>query len=159
MLLKTTRFGDLEIDPESIITFTQPIIGFLEYRRFVLLPGPPDSKLTWLQSTDAQELAFLLMDPRQVVPDYLVPLSQHDLTELAATSLDDLEVGTLLVVPADPSKVRTNLKAPILINIKHRLAKQIVLDRSDYPIQFFLAQADRGAQGAQKEVSHARSDA
>lgn len=159
MVLKTTRFGDIEIDPESVITFTQPIIGFLEYRRFVLLPGPPESKLTWLQSAEAPELAFLLMDPRQVVPDYKVKLTQHDLSELAATDVADLEIGTLLVVPADRSKVRTNLKAPILINIKRRLAKQVVLDGSDYPIQFFLAQADGGERKAQKEVSHARSDA
>ena len=40
MRLETTRFGEIEIDEQSTITFTQPIIGFQEYRRFVVIPGP-----------------------------------------------------------------------------------------------------------------------
>lgn len=160
MELKTTRFGVLEIDPESVITFTQPIIGFQEYRRFVHLPGPPDSFVSWLQSVDSEELAFLLMNPTHVVPDYTVALTQHDLTELAASGLDELEVYTLVVVPEDPAKVRTNLKAPVLLNPKHRLGKQIVLEKSDYPIQYFLAQGKQEGEGSpQREVSNARSDA
>ena len=141
-------------------SFTQPIIGFQEYRRFVHLPGPEDSVVSWLQSTESPDLAFLLMDPRHVVMDYQVSLSQHDLAELAASSLEEVSVFTLLVVPEDPSKVRTNLKAPILLNFKHRLGKQTVLEKSDYPIQFFLAQAKPQAQGQQQEeVGNARSDA
>lgn len=159
MPLSTTRFGVLDIDPDTVITFTQPIIGFQEYRRYVRLPGPDNSRIIWLQSVDSGELAFLLMDPRQVIPDYTVTVTPHDLTELAAVTVSDLEVYTLLVVPEDPAKIRTNLKAPILINPKHRLAKQLVLDQADYPIQYFLAQAKGAVQNRQKEVSNARSDA
>jgi flagellar assembly factor FliW len=148
MRLSTTRFGDLEIDPDEIVTFTQPIIGFQEFRRFVLLPGPPGSSLCWLQSTDSGELAFLLMDPRQVIPDYSVPLSPHDLSELAASGAEELDVYSLVVVPEDASKIRTNLKAPIVIHRKLRLGKQMILDRSDYPIQYFLTQAKRGEKQA-----------
>ena len=158
MQLDTTRFGILEVDPNAVVTFTQPIIGFQEFRRFLLFAGPPDSGVHWLQSTDSGELAFLLTDPRQVIPDYRVPLGQHDLGELAATTVADVDVFTLLVIPEDKSKVRTNLKAPILINPKQRLGKQVVLDRSNYPIQFFLAQAGPKAQEP-REVSNARSDA
>ena len=158
MELRTSRFGVLEVDPEAIITFTQPIIGFQEYRRYVQLPGPPDSLVTWLQSTDSGDLAFLMMDPRHVVPDYAVALGAHELSELAVSRVEELEVYTLVVVPENPAEVRTNLKAPIVLNPKQRLGKQVVLERSDYPIQFFLAQAKAGAQDRQ-EVSNACSDA
>ncbi len=141
MQLQTTRFGTIEVDPESVITFTQPIIGFQEYRRFVLLPGPPNSGVCWLQSSESGDLAFLLMNPADLIPEYSVPLGQHELAELAASKSEDLEVYTLVVVPEDRTKIRTNLKAPILVNRKHRLGKQAVLERSDYPVQFFLAQA------------------
>lgn len=158
MQLLTNRFGTIEVDSESVITLTQPIIGFQQYRRFVLLPGPESNKsLKWLQSTDSGELAFLVMDPRAVLANYEVELSSHDLMELAADSLDELEVYTLVVVPPDPTQVRTNLKAPIIINTKRRLGKQAVLDRSDYPIQYFLARS-RQASDAPQEVVHARSD-
>lgn len=158
MQLRTTRFGDIDVADGSVVTFTQPIIGFQEYRRFVLLPGPEDSAVTWLQSTESGELAFLLMNPVDVVPDYKVPLGKHELAELAVSTPAELAIYTILVVSDDVSKVRTNLKAPILINAKQRLGKQTVLERSDYPIQFFLAKA-RDAATPPEEVSNARADA
>ena len=158
MQLQTTRFGTIEVDSESVITFTQPILGFQEFRRFVLLPGPPDDMLVWLQSVDSGDLAFILMDPRAVVPDYDVDLRPHELAELAVSTKDEIDVYTLVVVPQDKSKVRTNLKAPILISRKHRLGKQTILDRSNYPVQYFLAQA-QGAREPSQEVGHARTDA
>ena len=158
MELQTTRFGAISIDNDAIITLTQPILGFQEFRRFVLLPGPEGSLVKWLQSVDSGELAFIIMDPSSVVPDYTVELRPQELTELAATDVGELEVYTLVVVSQDPSKVRTNLRAPILINPKHRLGKQTILERSNYPIQYFLAQAQPG-QEQPKEVSNARADA
>ncbi|MCF6284572.1 MAG: flagellar assembly protein FliW [Candidatus Hydrogenedentes bacterium] len=158
MQLSTTRFGNVEVADDSVVTFTQPIIGFQEFRRFVLLPGPEDSAVVWLQSTESADLAFLLMNPKDVVPDYRAKLGQHELAELAVTSVDELDIYTILVVSDDVSKVRTNLKAPVLLNPKQRLGKQTVLERSDYPIQFFLAQA-RKAAASPEEVSNARTDA
>lgn len=160
MKLETTRFGTLEIDDNAVVTFTQPILGFHEYRRFVLLPGPEDSPLMWLQSTESGELAFIVLDPRVVVPDYEIRIGHAELAELAVNSTEELEVYTLVVVPQDPTQVRTNLKAPILINRRNRLGKQTILERSRYPIQYFLAQAQAqgGSQGSQ-EVKHARSNA
>jgi flagellar assembly factor FliW len=155
MLLETTRFGSLQIDPATVITFTQPILGFQEFRRYVLLPGPSEY-LTWLQSTDSGELAFILIDPCVLVPDYRVELRPPELAELAVNSASELELYTLVVVPHDQSQVRTNLRAPILVNRKLRLGKQTILDTTDYPIQFFLAKAK---EGRPQEKPHARSHA
>jgi flagellar assembly factor FliW len=159
MNLDTTRFGMVEVDEQTVITFTQPIIGFQEFRRFVLLDGPDGGDLKWLQSIDSGELAFILMNPRQVVPDYTIKLGNHELSELAVTSSDELDVYTLVVVPQDPSLVRTNLKAPILINPKQRLGKQTILDKSSYPVQFVLSQATSNGDETQEEMDHARPNA
>ena len=64
---------------------------------------------------------------------------------------------TQVVVPQDRSLVRTNLKAPIVINPSQRLAKQIILDRADYPVQYLLARGQQEPDG-QQEAVHARSD-
>lgn len=157
MRLETTRFGVLDVEDDTIITFTQPIIGFQEYRRFILVPGPDDGNLSWLQSTDSGELAFILMDPHSVIPDYTVRLGASEMTELAVTDPSELEVYTIVVVPADRTKIRTNLKAPILINRKHRLGKQTIVDRGDYPVQHFLAQAE-SADKKPEEISDARAN-
>lgn len=89
MELETTRFGTVEVDEQSIITFTQPIIGFQEFRRFVILDGPEGGNLKGLQSTDTGDLAFVLMDPRRVVSDYEVKLGDHELSEMAVTHADE----------------------------------------------------------------------
>lgn len=158
MQLDTTRFGAIEIDDKEVITLTQPILGFQEFRRFVLREGPDGSGLKWLQSVDAGDLAFILMNPTTLISDYTVELRPHDLTELAADTIDELSVYTLVVVPQDKTQIRTNLRAPILINPKHRLGKQLILDRSQYPIRFYLAQKNGGG-GESEEISHAGSDA
>lgn len=138
MQVETTRFGVIEIEPDAIVRFVQPVIGFQDVSRYVLIPGPEGTVVTWLQSVDRGDLAFLMMDPRMALPDYHVDLSAHELAELGVASADELEVYTLLVVPADPMLVRTNLKAPILVNRAGRTGKQTVLDRSNYPVQWFL---------------------
>ncbi len=158
MKLDTSRFGTMEIDPDSVITFTQPIIGFQEYRRYVLMSVPGGGEVKWLQSTDSGDLAFILMNPLQIFPGYTVELRAEEMRELAVATVEELDVYTLVVVPNDPAKVRTNLRAPILISPKHRLGKQTVLDRSNYPIQFFLAQAKEG-QGRPGEAANAGADA
>lgn len=157
MRLETTRFGVLDVEDDAILTFTQPIIGFQEFRRFIVIPGPDKTSVSWLQSTESGELAFILMDPRNVVPDYTVQLSPNEMTELAATEVSELDIYTIVVVPQDRTKIRTNLKAPILINTKHRLGKQTILERGNYPVQFYLSQAKLGDEESQ-EVSDARAN-
>jgi flagellar assembly factor FliW len=139
MLLDTTRFGTVEIDDSAVITLTHPIIGFQEFRRFVLMPVSDGSPVVWLQSTESSELAFLLMDPRQAIPSYQVRLGPDELAELAVTDAAELSVYTLVVVPRDRTQIRTNLKAPILINAKHRLGKQTIVEHGDYPVRHYLA--------------------
>ena len=158
MKLETTRFGTIEYDDQSVLTFTQPIIGFQEFRRFIFVDGPENSNLVWLQSTDSGDLAFILIDPRTVIPEYGFKLGDHELAELAVTKVEELDVYTLVVVPQDPKQVRTNLKAPILVNPKQRLAKQTILDKSSYPVQFILSQANQDAKDTE-EVDHARPNA
>lgn len=156
MRVETSRFGVIDVNDGDVLTFTQPIIGFQEFRRFVLLRGSDPGDVSWLQSTDAGDLAFILMDPRAVVPDYQVQIGAGELAELAVHAASELDVFTLVVVPPDPAQTRTNLKAPILINPKQRLAKQAILENSAYPVRFVLAEA---RSGAREEVSHARTDA
>ena len=158
MQLNTTRFGTIEVDEGAVITFTQPIIGFQEYRRFLLLSGPDDSVVRWLQSTERGDLAFLVMNPRTVFPDYRAELRPDELRELSVSDSAELDIYTLVVVPQDRTQVRTNLKAPILISPRQRLAKQTILDKSDYPIQYYLAQGQQGGQ-EHREDGNARTDA
>ena len=152
MRLDTIRFGEIDVSDAEIITFTHPIIGFPEHRRFILLPGPQDGVTYWLQSTDDGGLAFILLNPAAVVEGYRVVPSAHELEELAAADSSALDVFTLVVVPANPRDARTNLKAPILINRKARLGKQTILERSDYPIRYYLQRREDAPHGSEETM-------
>ena len=156
MKLETSRFGEVDVDDTDVLTFTQPIIGFQEFRRFVRVPGPEGSSITWLQSTESGDLAFMLLDPREVMDDYSIRLSQSEFAELAINDLAELEVFTIVVAPRDPKQVRTNLKAPILINPRLRLGKQTILEKCDYPVQYYLAKAPARER---TEIGNARTNA
>jgi len=152
MKLATTRFGTLEIDEKKIVTFTQPILGFSDCQRYVIIEGPSSGKVWWIQSCDRPEVAFIVMDPLQVVPDYEVRLDASEVEDLHLEKAEDGRLLTIVVVPEDGSKVRTNLKAPIVYNPKTNLAKQVILHDSDYPVQYPLA-------GAAEEAPVGTSDA
>lgn len=156
MKVETTRFGTLDVDEKKIIHFTQPIVGFSECQRYIFIEGPSTGKIWWLQSCDKPELAFIVMDPLQVVPDYEVKLDASEVEDLRLEKAEDACLLTIVVVPEDRSKIRTNLKAPIIYNPKANLAKQVILHESDYPVQYSLAGA---AEKASVGTSDAGSDA
>jgi flagellar assembly factor FliW len=49
--------------------------------------------------------------------------------------LKTAKLFAIVTIPTDPTKMTANLKAPIIINLKHRLAKQVILHEQDYPIR------------------------
>jgi flagellar assembly factor FliW len=156
MRVTTTRFGTLEVDEKKVVNFTQPILGFSDCQRYIIIEGPGEGRIWWLQSCDKPELAFIVMDPLQIMPDYEVRLDASEVEDLRLKTAEEARLLTIVVVPADRSKVRTNLRAPIIFNPKTNLAKQVVLHESDYPVQHFLTGA---AEGAPVGTADASSDA
>jgi len=155
MNVETTRFGSIEVSEDRLITFTQPILGFADCTRYTLIEGPGEGTINWLQSVDRPDIAFLVMDPLQVVPDYEVNLSENEVEDLELTDEKEAILLTLVVVPEDKMYVRTNLRAPIIYNPHRNIAKQVVLYDSDYPVQYYLRAEVREAE---KEDTDAGSD-
>jgi flagellar assembly factor FliW len=156
MKVETTRFGTIQVDEKKIVRFTQPILGFSDCQRYIIIEGPGEGKIWWLQSCDKPDLAFIVMDPLQVMPDYEVRLDASEVEDLRLETAEEARLLTIVVVPEDRSKVRTNLKAPIVYNPKTNLAKQVVLHESDYPVQHYLTEA---AEQAPVGTADASSDA
>ncbi len=136
MEIETKRFGTLEIDEREIISMVDPIIGFPHAHRFVLLDhktksGPTPFK--WLQSVDDPALAFVLLPAQLVEPTYRVTMTKEEAQKLKISEPTDAEVWTILVIPPkEPKKMTANLKAPVVINTKEKLGKQLVLVDSEY---------------------------
>ena len=139
MKLTTTRFGSVEVAETEILYFPIGVLGFPDVRRYVVLNHDRESPLKWLQAVEKPELAFPLISPTDVVVDYHVTISPDDLAMLALDTTADLVVYVIATIPNDaPAKTTANLKAPIIVNPRTKLARQVLVGE-DYPIRYPLS--------------------
>ena len=131
--IQTSRFGQLDINEEKIITMTTPFLGFTESRRFILLPHGPDSAFWWLQSVDNPKLAFVVIQPVRIDPGYQPTIATQFQQELQALEPGELEILVILTIPqGQPEAMTANLLGPVVLNPIKRLAKQVLLDPIRY---------------------------
>lgn len=143
MKIDTSRFGQIEVDEDKVILFKEGIPGLNHLKKYILL-HEEKAPLHWLQSVEDGKIAFVLADPFVFKPDYAPCIHEDTLEELEAENEKDLIVMTILVIPEDIHKMTANLMAPIVFNPKKRLAKQVILDKGDYPLRFPVYEALKG---------------
>lgn len=143
--LNTTRFGEIEVEDKSIITFEHGIPAFEDERDFAVIPYDDDSPYLYLQSASTPELAFLMTDPFVFFPDYSFELDDANMEALGITKDDDVLVCSLITVPASGiPNMTTNLLAPIVINQSNMKAKQVVLEKTNYTTKHRLFPENKG---------------
>lgn len=137
----STRFGKIEVDEEAIITFSQGLFGFENYRQFVVLCLDEKSPFRWLQSLEEPSLAFVVIEPRHFMPDYAPTISDVDAEALALSA--DTPVLTFVIVtipPGKPEEMTANLMGPIIINAVTRQARQVIVEDDCYSTKHSILQ-------------------
>lgn len=133
MKINTNFFGEIEIDEKEIITFEKGMIGFEDIKKFALV-GEEDLFVEWLQSID-EPTSFAVMDPFIAYTEYSFDIPDKVLEELNIKDKSEILIRTVVVIPEDITKIRTNLQAPVIINTKEKKAMQILLDDT-YPMRY-----------------------
>jgi len=134
--IKTTRFGELEVDKKDIIEFTEGLLGFESLKKFFIVDPGDQTLILWLQSIDDAGTAFPIIEPKIFQPNYMVKLLPVELNSLALENLQNASVYTVLTIPQNVTEMSANLKAPIIINNKTKHARQIVLQDSKLEVRF-----------------------
>ncbi len=135
MIVKTTRFGDLEVDDNLIFDFISPIIGFDEARHFILVENNNNNVFRWLQSVEIPELAFPVSKAAYFRIDYNFEIDDDTVALLNLNSIDDVLTLNIVNIPnGQPQKSTMNLVAPIVINKQTKKGIQMVLE-SDYSVK------------------------
>ena len=145
MKILTSRFGAIEIDETAVLTFPSGLLGFPRFTRWVLLDHDREAPFQWLQAVDRGDLAFIVMDPLLVKPDYRIAIAPREVADLGEAAGEDYRVFVILTVPSpDPARVTANLRGPLVLNRRTGLGKQIVLTE-DLPTRYpvFPATADQ----------------
>lgn len=114
LTIESTRFGRVEIDPETVIEFPDGLIG-LGGSRYALLTTQPDNPIVWLHCIDDPTLSLPVTDPHRYFSDYRVELTDEDGERLGLDDATPVDVYVTVVASAELSEFTANQKAPILI--------------------------------------------
>lgn len=126
MQIQSTRFGLIEVDESTVITFPQGLSGFEQLHRFKLIhEDKPDPQVLWLQSLDEADVSFNLVEAGRLGIHYQITLDDAECELLQLAQAEDAAL-LLLLYRADDGKggIQANTQAPIVLNLASRLALQ-----------------------------------
>lgn len=135
VVIKTSRFGLVEFKIEDVLTFPDGLLGFKDLREFVLLDDPNDDIFAWLQSCELPTVAFPVLEPEIFSHKYNISLNRTDLEALKLSVGEAPSFFNIITIPDDPTQMTANIKAPVVVNLKARLARQCVLQDNHLAIK------------------------
>lgn len=134
MLLDTTTFGKIEISEEKIVHFKDGVPGFENLKKFVIIILEQTHPFIWLQSIE-EDISFPVMSPFEIDSEYSPNVDDHDLDEIKVQDEKDILVLVICVIPKDITQMTANMAAPIVINIKSGLGKQVLTIDERYKVR------------------------
>jgi flagellar assembly factor FliW len=130
-----SRFGLIDVNADDVLRFPNGLWGLEQCCDWVLLADSHNSAVVWLQSMDRPEIAMPVASPRRFVPGYQIRVARR---ELAALELDDPAAARVLAIVGRTERgLSLNLKAPLVINLKRRLGRQVATN-GDLPVRYEL---------------------
>jgi flagellar assembly factor FliW len=136
MLIDTDRFGSFDTKDSKLIEFPSGIPGFEELHQFIILEIGQTKPIYWLQSTENKYVALPVILTFEILDDYYIDIRENELEDLFVESQNDLLVMNVVVIPDQVDKMTVNLAAPIVINTKRGIGKQIIIDAQALPIRW-----------------------
>ncbi len=144
--LQTKYFGEIEYEAGDAIRFPEGLFGFEEEQSFLLLPFDGGGGMLCLQSMKTPALAFVVLDPFTLKPDYAPELEPSELEAFGVKEAGDLGFYVLCAVKNPVSDSTVNLKCPLVIHPETREARQVIMER--YEMRHPLAEFSRREEAA-----------
>lgn len=132
MLVKSARFGNIEVKDECIFSLPHGLPGFGNETKFALLAPDENSPFCFFQSINNEDLTFVLINPFDFFPDYEFKLTDEILEELKISNDNPPLVFNIVTIPKKIEEMTANLVAPLILNKKDGIAMQIVLEKTQY---------------------------
>lgn len=142
MKLDTKYHSGVEYEEKDIIYFKKGLPGFEDLKKFIVYPVEENNIFSILQSIEQEKVGILVISPFTVCKDYEVKLTEEQISNLKIKSEEDVYVLNTVTINSDYKEITTNLRAPIIINIKEEIGEQIILKNEDYKIKHPIFQED-----------------
>lgn len=115
-----------------IYQFEQGIPGFEHLNQFVFEEVGNDLPMKLMKAVEDQDISLLVASPFLFYSDYEWELPDSTKEELSINYEEEIEIWSIVTVPSDLEKATINLLAPIVLNSRTRLGKQLILHDNTY---------------------------
>lgn len=118
---------------EKVLNFPLGIPGFPNAHRFILTQTEKERPFAWLRSVDQESTAFAVVEAYRLVPDYSIDISDDELAEIGSPTPQECAILLILRIEVGETvKIYANLRAPVVLNMTRRQARQIILSDADH---------------------------
>lgn len=152
-MLCETKVGEVEVSESNILCFEKGIPGFERLHKFTIVELEQTKPFCWLVSLEDPNIALPIVNPWLVRVDYSFELSEADRADLKIESSEEIEVWVVVTIPPNaPTEATVNLFAPIVINKRNNLGKQILLEGSEYGLRHKISEEIKRSQEILKKM-------
>ena len=121
-----------ETESRNQITLPQGLFGFPEIRSMDLVYDKEELPFMWLREEKKDGLAFIVLEPGGIIPNYSVEIADSDVGILGITGPEDTLILNIVTLPPDQSgKIFLNLVGPIIVNRATLVAKQCIINNHE----------------------------
>lgn len=137
----------IEIEEASVVSSSpvrlpNGLLGFEHFKDYLLVSNPGEEPFLWLQVKNYGGLAFVVVNPFLIVPDYQPDLPQADVNFLEIAEPDDAVLLNIVTLHSQ-GRATVNLKGPIVLNRHTLIGKQVVLaNAAEFAIEHPLPLAE-----------------
>lgn len=117
------HFGEFKYTKDQIITFPAGLLGFEDYKHFVLKASPDTAPVCWLLSTDPNGPELALINPADIDKAYSladIPLDEQMLEKLRCEDPKELLRYAIVTLPENIKHMSMNMRTPVFIDPKTR---------------------------------------
>jgi|SRR5437867_3221722 len=112
---------------DTIIHFDEGLIGFSDCKDFQLMENDSIAPFRLLQSPQTKEVGFLVLEPSAVTSDYYSRIPAREWESIGVTPAERGLAFVICVIGASPRESTGNFQAPLIINYKKMIGRQVIL--------------------------------
>jgi flagellar assembly factor FliW len=130
----------IETEPAATVAASEVrlpmgLLGFEKMKEYLLIANPGEEPFGRLQVKGDTSIAFVVLNPFLIVPDYHPDIPETDVEFLSLDDAQDAMVLNIVTVHKE-GHATMNLKGPIVINRNTGIGKQVVIaNGADYSVQ------------------------
>ncbi|MFH2137577.1 MAG: flagellar assembly protein FliW [Candidatus Omnitrophota bacterium] len=123
---------------KSGMLFPEGLIGFSGCKQYVIDEDKSKEPFFFLQSVENEKVGFIIINPKEFKSEYSVCLTDADKQALNVSSVDECDIFSIVFVPETSESMSVNLLAPLVVNKKSSIGRQVVLQDADYSVRHLI---------------------